>query len=76
MCEFSSSEAHPTSALIEIDRISEALGNQARFRCREDATKKKLKKMDPQVLFEIFESHDAKEICPVLIVTLLVVLKR
>ena len=33
-------EAHPTSALIEIDRISEALENQAPFPCREDATKK------------------------------------
>ena len=37
-------EAHPTSALVEIDRISQALANQAPFPCREDATKKKLKK--------------------------------
>ena len=41
---FQKSQEVPTSALIEIDRISEALGNQARFRCREDATNKKLKK--------------------------------
>ena len=63
---FSSSEAHPTSALIEIGRISEALGNQARFRCREDATKKKLeKKWILRYFFEIFQSHDAKGIRPV-----------
>ena len=41
---FSDFFSDPTSALIEIDRISEALGNQAWFRYREDATKKKLKK--------------------------------
>ena len=38
----------PTSALIEIDRISQALENQAPFPCREDAKKKnQKKKVDP-----------------------------
>ena len=34
----------PTSALIEIDRISQALENQAPFPCREDAPQKTKKK--------------------------------
>ena len=37
----------PTSALIEIDRISQALENQAPFPCREDAKNKTKKKVDP-----------------------------
>ena len=41
---FSDFFSDPTSALIEIDRISQALENQAPFPCREDAKKKNQKK--------------------------------